>query len=454
MLQRAAARLAGNGLKAQLVRAGAGGLAVRILSLAVTMLSSVVLARSLGSTSYGLYVFVLSMTTLLALPVQVGIPTLVIRETANAERACDWVALHSIRAWVLRVNLGFGAMIVLAVLAFAWARDGAITDEIRYAWWLSAALVIPVALIGTYGAVLRGLRRVVLGQLPADVIRPLLISVLVGAAWLFRPERLDAGLALFLNLVATLVVLAIIVALAIRALPADSRSEQRRAFKSKAWTLALLPLAMMSGLQVLSQNVDLIMLGLLRGPEEVAYYRIAVSAATLIIFGLSAIQVVAMPYISRFFQERDHARLQRLAGACAAASLVMALPVLLVFVAWGRPLIHLVYGSEFVPAWEPMLVLSAAQIVNGFFGIVWPLLVMTGHEQAGFRGLLISTTANVALNALLIPIWGATGAAVASGTSIVTWNVLFWVSVRRHLRIDGSLTGLFHRPPAAGTNLS
>jgi O-antigen/teichoic acid export membrane protein len=101
-----------------------------------------------------------------------------------------------------------------------------------------------------------------------------------------------------------------------------------------------------------------------------------------------------------------------------------------------------------------MLVLSAAQIVNGFFGIVWPLLVMTGHEQAGFRGLLISTTANVALNALLIPIWGATGAAVASGTSIVTWNVLFWVSVRRHLRIDGSLTGLFHRPPAAGTNLS
>lgn len=452
MLRRTAAKLSGGGLKAQLVRAGVGGLGVRILSLFVTLLSSIVLARGLGGADYGLYVFVLSTTTLLTLPVQIGIPTLVIRETANADRSHNWIALHSIRAWALRVNVGFGALLILALLAVVWVVGDAITYETRRAYWVAAALVIPVALIGTYSAVLRGLRYVVLGQLPGDVIKPLLISLLVATAWIFVPEATGVWLALIVNLIVTFVVLAIIYYLAMRALPADSRSERRRSFNEKAWFHSLLPLAMMSGLLVFSQNIDLVMLGWLRGPEEVGYYKIAISAASFIIFGLSAIQIIAMPYISRLFQGGDYARLQRLAAGCAGLSVLMALPVLLIFVAWGQPLLRFTYGSEFVLAWEPMLILSAAQMVNGFFGIVWPLLVMTGHEHAGVRGLLVSALANVTLNALMIPTWGAVGAATATGISIVIWNILFWVSVRRHLGIDGSMAGLFRGSPVMGPN--
>ena len=88
------------------------------------------------------------------------------------------------------------------------------------------------------------------------------------------------------------------------------------------------------------------------------------------------------------------------------------------------------------------MILSIAQLVNGFFGIVWPLLVMTGHERNGVYGLLAASLLNVPLNALLIPPYGVVGAAIATGISIIVWNLLFWFTVHRKLGIDGSILGL------------
>lgn len=442
MLRRVVAGVSGAGIKGQLLRAGAGGLGVRILSLFATLLSSVVLARVLGDSGYGLYAFALSVTALLALPVQVGVPILVIRETSSAEAARDWAALHSIRTWALRVNWLFGLLIVAAVLLFAWAAGERISTSTRHVLFLAVALILPVALSSTLGATLRGLRRVMAGLYPGEVVRPVLISALVGASGLVWADGIGPETALLLNLAATLLVLGLLIVLVRRALPADSRGERALAFKTGPWLKSLLPLAMMSSLHLVNQNTDMVMLGLFRDAAEVGYYKIAVSGAGFVIFGLSAIQVVAMPYVSRFFSGREHDRLQRLAAACAGASTLLALPVIGIYLLWGRELLAFVYGETFVASWGPLLILSGAQLVNGFFGIVWPLLVMTGHERAGFRGLAIATVVNVGLNAALIPAWGAAGAALATGVSILIWNLLFWLAVRRYLDIDGSVLGL------------
>ena len=445
MLRRAVAGMTGSGTKGQLQRAAAGGLGVRILSLFATLLSSVVLARVLGDTGYGLYVFALSVTALLALPVQVGTPTLVIRETASAEAANDWAALHSIRAWAVRVNVLFGLAIVGAILLFTWVGGARLSDDSRHVFWLAAALILPVALTSTFGATLRGLRWVMSGLYPGEVLRPLLISALVAASLLLWVDGPSPEIALVLNFIATVLVLLLLMVLVRRALPAQSRTERSRIFKNGPWLKSLLPLAMMSGLHLVNQNTDLVMLGFFRDAAEVGYYKIAVSGAAFVIFGLSAIQVVAMPYVSRFFSEKDHDRLQRLAAACAGASVLLALPVIGIYLVWGRDLLGFVYGDSFAASWEPLIILSAAQLVNGAFGIVWPLLVMTGHERAGFCGLVFATVANVALNAALIPGWGMVGAATATGISILIWNGLFWVAVHRYLGVDGSLFGLFRR---------
>jgi len=437
--------ISGEGLKARILRAGLGGLGIRIFSLLATLLSSVVLARVLGDAGYGVYVFVLAITTLLALPVQVGLPILVIRETASAEAARDWVALYSIRDWAIRVNFIFGSAVITGALLFISFGKDLMSIESHHALWVAAALVLPLALASTLSATLRGLRWVMAGLYPSEVIRPLLISAIVGGWAYFCAGSLSPEVALVMNFVATILVVSLLLVLVARALPADSRGVSERVFRTRSWLRSLMPLAMMSSLHLVNQNTDLVMLGIFRTAAEVGYYKVAVSGAGFVIFGLSAIQVVAMPYISRLYSQGDVDRLQRLASACAGASVLLALPVVAIYLVWGRPLLGLIYGQSFVASWEPLLVLSGAQLLNGFFGIIWPLLVMTGHEGAGFRGLAFATVANVVLNAALIPIWGAIGAATATGISLVIWNVLFWIAVRRYIGIDGSLLGLFRQ---------
>jgi O-antigen/teichoic acid export membrane protein len=378
--------------------------------------------------------------------VQIGIPTLVIRETARAENARDWPALNGIRQWALKMNWSMGLPIVMAVLTGVWIAGENLSPDTRLTAWVSAALVIPVALTSTYSAVLRGLRRVVLGQLPNEVMRPVLVCTLVASAWILMPSGVGAGTAMALTFLAMLLVLGATAFLTQSAIPLDALATTKPTFRKSEWIRAIVPLAMMSSLHILNQNIDVIMIGAIRGPDEAGQYKIAVSAASLMIFGLSALQIVAMPYITRLYHDGDQIRLQRLAAACAAASTMLGLPLFLIFVLWGAPLLTFMYGSAFATAREPLIVLAGAQIINSFYGLVWPLLVMTAHENEGFRLLLVATVVNIGLNALLVPFWGTIGAAFATGLSIIIWNVLFWLAARQHLGIDGSAFGLLHKP--------
>jgi O-antigen/teichoic acid export membrane protein len=56
---------------------------------------------------------------------------------------------------------------------------------------------------------------------------------------------------------------------------------------------------------------------------------------------------------------------------------------------------------------------------------------MTGRQNAFQRILLAATIINLVLNFTLVPQWGIEGAAVATATSLVVWNVATAVSIRR-----------------------
>jgi O-antigen/teichoic acid export membrane protein len=66
---------------------------------------------------------------------------------------------------------------------------------------------------------------------------------------------------------------------------------------------------------------------------------------------------------------------------------------------------------------------------------------MTGHERDAAFGITVGATANVILNALLIPRWGMEGAAIATGFSLLLWNVILVVRTRQRLGIRPTALG-------------
>ena len=100
----------------------------------------------------------------------------------------------------------------------------------------------------------------------------------------------------------------------------------------------------------------------------------------------------------------------------------------------GRPVLSLL-GDDFNASYKLVLLLGAANVLSAAFGPTTMLLNMGDFAEDSFRSGLAAAVANVALMFVLIPSFGATGAAVSAASVTVLIQLQRWVLVHRRLGI-------------------
>lgn len=431
----------------QLLSGGIKAIFVQVGSIIAGLVASVVLARALGPEAYGIYAFVLALVTLLGLPVQLGLPTMIVRETARAAQSGRGELIGEVWRWSDRVMLVMSSVVVCISGAYICLVTGA--DSTRMLALICALPLVP--LIGfseARGAAIRGLRRVALGTAPDKILRPLLLAGTISVIGWVSAVPLTAADVYLVHCGVALVTVIVASVIAIRIRPNLSANTPI----SLSWSRisALLPLSALAGLQVVSQNTDILMLGVLALDAEIGLYRVALSGANMALFGLTAINLVSQPYFAGYYSAGDHHKLQIIASGGARISLLASLLFLALFWFDGIWLLSLVYGEDYAGAFWALVLLCLSQVVSAFFGSAGNLLIMSGREWIAVIGLIASTLVNVGLNWLLIPLYGIEGAAVATGISIVVWNTVLWFATWVTLNIDSSILGL-HRSPSPAT---
>ena len=107
-----------------------------------------------------------------------------------------------------------------------------------------------------------------------------------------------------------------------------------------------------------------------------------------------------------------------------------SIPLILIFFSFPKYFLGL-FGTQFIVGINAFIFLSCGKLVNAFSGSVGNLLQMTGKQLVYMKILFMGAILNVILNYLLIPIWGIDGAAVASMTSIIFWNLSMVIFINR-----------------------
>ncbi|ULQ48301.1 oligosaccharide flippase family protein [Flagellatimonas centrodinii] len=410
---------------------------IRVGSLAATLLGSVVLARALGPASFGIYSLALAIVTILALPAQVGIPTLLVRETARTQAAGKWSEMKGLWRWSTRVILVSSLVIAAGSSLALFLYPRPIKPDLLWAILAGLVLVPLIALGNARGAALRGLRHIVRGQLPESVIRPLVLVLLVYAVWAGgQPVTADSVMAF--HALAAVLAYAVGGEILRRSRPRELASVCADMAGAAGWWRAALPLALISALQVVSSQCGVIVLALFRPEAEVGLYKVAASAATIALFGMQTATMVLSPHLARTHAMGDVERLKKLTALGALVSTALTLPILVIFLAGGRGLIGMVYGEEYDSAFLPLAVLTVGQAVNAMFGCVGALLGMVGYERDAARWLSVSALVNIVLAFVLVPVLGMMGAAISSVASILVWNLAFWLIAKMRLGIDSS----------------
>lgn len=91
----------------------------------------------------------------------------------------------------------------------------------------------------------------------------------------------------------------------------------------------------------------------------------------------------------------------------------------------GRPVIYVLAGAQYLPAYPVTVMLMAGIIPMSYFKIIGTLLLAQGKKGVYLGMLTGSVVVNVLCNMITIPLWGKMGAAVASVISYTVAGGLF-----------------------------
>ncbi|HET9337241.1 MAG TPA: oligosaccharide flippase family protein, partial [Sphingomicrobium sp.] len=396
----------------------------------------ILLARGLGVEGYGQYGIAMAVITIAGVPGELGLPRLVMRETAAAHARKDWPIFFGVIRWAdstsLAISLPIVALIAVCALLFAGGPASSLGAAIMW-----GAPVIPLfALAKIRAGALQGLNKVVLGQTATILLRPLLLGLLL-LGFFALTGRITPQAAMALNAVTAACALAAGFILLKKNAPAEAPTQLAK--ESRQWLRSTIPLSLTEGIRVVQAQLTILLLGLFAASAEVGWFRVAASTTTALVAPMVVINLVVAPLISRLHAEGDRARLQTMlthaAQAQFAGVLVLALPLLVA----GEPILAFIFGDEYVPAAGPLRLLLAVQLFSAALGLNTQLLNMTRHERRVTRAMAIALGLNVVAVVALAPNWGMYGAAAAYVISMAAWNLLSWRDARRLVGIETSL---------------
>ena len=417
-----------------------GSMSLKLTSVGLTFLTTVLLARLLGPSDYGMYAFVYATVSLLSVPAKFGLPTLVVRETARGMLNQDYASVQGVWQWTGRVTTLISAALVVLTLAGIWFFKEPLTSQRLLTFLWALALVPLIALGDLRGAALSGLHRVIAGQLPEFLLRPGIFTLLLVGSALLGNDSLSAPKAMALYVFSTALAFGIGAWLLWRATPLSVRRALPN-FNSRTWLLSALPLALIGGMQFINQQASILLQGFFLPDTAIGIYRIASQVAVLASFGLMTINLVLTPRFATLYAQGNMTKLQSLVTTSARAILIFNLALTVGFIVWGRLFLVFAFGSPYEAAYIPLIILLIGQLINSGAGSVGLLLNMSGHEQETARGMMVAAVLNIILNLLLIPLWGINGSALATSTSLIGWNVLLWRVVRKKLGINSLAFG-------------
>ncbi len=199
------------------------------------------------------------------------------------------------------------------------------------------------------------------------------------------------------------------------------------------------------------------LLGYFRSTSEVAMFRAALPVAQLNNIVFMTFGMLYTPLAARFFAKNDYAAINSLYWRTAVWMAVLTFPVFALTFSIAQPLVVFMYGARYAQSGAILALLSLGYYFNVALGFNGSTIKVLGKLRYTVVINLVAAMVNIAGSLLLIPRYGALGAAIGAMGAMLLHNLLKQAGLRlasglsifdRHylsfyLLIAGSALGLF-----------
>ncbi len=403
-----------------------GVFAIRAVSAGLIFLTQVVLARWMGAAQYGIFVSAWTCVLVLGGLCSLGFTTAMMRLAPQYDANRDYASFRGL----LRGGRVIGVLSATVIAAIGFA-----VLSLRGEWGTPYAVPMALAFlclpIFAFSDVQDGLGR---GQgwtleaiTAAYIVRPIALVLLVLLAGMIGSSA-DAvpGMAIALGTVA--------MAAALQTHWIGQRIKSsipgsEPAYHFSSWFKISLPLLAGSLCDLAILNADVLLLAAFRPSAETGLYYAASKTAALALFIHYAVGTAYAGKIAAAHSLGDTKQVKALVSNAVRWTFIPSAAVTLGILAVGYPVLA-TFGEGFTEAYPLMFVLAVGILAKAATGPADTILNMLGHQRASAVSIGLAAIICVTLNLILIPLWGATGAAIGTSTAIVAASVFNWIAAR------------------------
>jgi O-antigen/teichoic acid export membrane protein len=197
-----------------------------------------------------------------------------------------------------------------------------------------------------------------------------------------------------------------------------------------------LPLIFSNLFSILRKRTDVLIIGIFFTTTEVGLYYAAYPFAAILTLFLFSINKIIMPVASEIIGSGDFKRAQVLFKDFALLSFQLTLPVFIMVFFFADDIILFVYGSAFSPAAILLKILSIGFFVNAISGSFGEFFQAFGKTRLVFYLSFVGGPLNIILMAVLVPIYGLSGAALSTSLVLISMVLLGVILAQSVLKLN------------------
>jgi O-antigen/teichoic acid export membrane protein len=381
-------------------------------TIAVSLLTTILLTTQISESDYGSYRYVINIATMLVSFSNLG----VYYSTARLLTSADEVRARRLYGATIMILLGVVAIVSLVVLA-AYPLVAGVVDHLDRSFLIALPIFLVLTLQRMFVSMLKGSNRIT--EVAVQTALPSVLALaLYGVLWVFG-EPLTLALALAIYFVSYLVTHAF----TMRALRVtfDRKTKEESSNIIHEQKRTGFELYKGSLLSVFSADAIAVLAGSLTTRASYGSYALALNVASPIM------QIPATIGVVRFRDSASRARISRrelLAVGALGASSLLVLNVLI------RVVFGVLYKGGYAEAPGFAAVLSVGFLLHGFGDYVNNFLSSHGEGARIKRSAYASGITQIALAVAMVPFWGIWGLVVSRAAASATYCAAMWYGYR------------------------
>jgi O-antigen/teichoic acid export membrane protein len=394
----------------------------RVVTLALSVLTTVLLTRHLGVAGYGVYVTVTVYLSFFAVFFDAGVTTLVVRTLSTDESRSDLFR----EAIGLRIVLSIPIALVAVGLGSVF-YGGADDKTIRYAIAVGLPLVLSISISSAVTAVLQA--RLQMDRAATAEVAGQLIGV--GLLVLFVVTDRSIYWIIGAVVIGSFVNMGVLLGLARRS------AAVRPLFRPRSWVPLLrqaLPLGLALMIAAIYFRADAILLSVMKGPEAVGIYGVAYRLLEAIVAFPGFFYVSIFPLLSQGAARADLANVRDVTQRAFDLLVLGAAPLVAGTILAAPQIVHALAGPEFEDAVTPLRIVIVGAGLMFLSGLLSYVLIAVGRQATLLWVGLATLALNLGLNLALIPRYSYNAAASVATASealaLTSLLILVWRAIR------------------------